>query len=72
MEGTYISLFSNKIRRLAFEEKTKIVCIDILKIEEFYPSFFSFTHSVWKSPKMSHLNFTSLAFSTNFGSINTV
>ena len=27
---------------------------------------FRLTHSVWKSPKMSHLNFWTLAFSTNF------
>ena len=28
-------------------------------------------HSVWKSPKMSHLNFPILAFSTNFSPIKT-
>ena len=28
-------------------------------------------HSVWKSPKMSHLNFSILAFSTNFCPIKT-
>ena len=31
----------------------------------------SWLHSVWKSPKISHLNFSILAFSTNFCPIKT-
>ena len=34
--------------------------------EAFTYSFFCLQHSVWKPPKMSHLSFSSLAFSTNF------
>ena len=37
----------------------------------FSVSYFIQTHSVWKSPIMSHLNFLILAFSTNFYPITT-
>ena len=36
-----------------------------------FSTIFDPFHSVWKSPKMSHLNFSILAFSTNFCPIKT-
>ena len=66
-------LTMNEMKERLFREKKCHFWNDVnWKIGEWMVSpFLPYRHSVWKSHKMSHLNFSILAFSTNFWPIKT-